>query len=138
MRHRLPRVRPIIGDNAKATGQKPLLLSDSSRQRQRIGHDLGITGLMGSQRRNMASRNDQDMYRRLRSQVPKRDAVRALGHKLSAQLAARNATKDAIIKRCVRHAYSTVPSSIQYSWYAPLPPWMAATVASMIEYARTP
>jgi hypothetical protein len=106
MGHRLPGVRPIVGNNAKATRQKPLLLGDSSRQRQRIRHDLGVTGPMGSQRWNVAARDDQDMHRRLRRQIPKRNAMRALGNEFGPQLAARDATKDAIIIGRVGHAYS--------------------------------
>jgi hypothetical protein len=80
MGHCLPGVRPIIGNNAEAAGQKSLLLGNPSRQRQRIRHHLGVTGLMGSQRWNVAARDDQDMDRRLRRQIPKRDAMRALGN----------------------------------------------------------
>jgi hypothetical protein len=107
MRHRLARVRPIIGGNPKSTLQQPLLLGNSGCQRQRIRHDLGVSRLMSSQRRNVAPRHHEHVDRRLRRQVPKRDAVRTLGDKLGPELTAGYATKNAIIGGRVSHSHST-------------------------------
>ena len=70
---------------------------------------LGITRLDGAQRRNVTSRHDQYVHRRLRSQIPKRDAVRALSHKFRPELTPGNTTKDAVGGR-VAHSYPIIPT----------------------------
>src|SRR5215218_3622491 len=107
MGNRLPGVGSVIGDDPVTALMQPVLGGDARRQCQRVRRDVPIIATDFSQRREMASWDDEHVDRRLRVEVAKGDIVLALGDKLRTELAARDAAEDAIGDVWGSHLFSS-------------------------------
>ena len=93
MRNSLSGVRTVIGDDPVAAVMEPVLGGDARRQRQRVRRDVPVATTDFAQSREVLSRHDEDVDRRLWVQVVEGDVVLALGDEFRTKLAARDATE---------------------------------------------
>ena len=96
MRDGLTGVRSVIGDDPIASIIEPVLAGDARRQRQRVRRDVPVIDADIAQGREVLSRHDEHVDRRLRVQVAKGDVMFALRDELRGKLTVRNAAEDAI------------------------------------------
>ena len=105
MRDSLSGVRSVIRDDPVAAVMEPVLGGHTRRQRQRVRRDVPIAATDVAQGRDVLSRHDEDMDRRLRVEVVEGDVVLALGDELRSKLAARDAAEDAIGNGRIVHCF---------------------------------
>src|SRR5215213_224141 len=96
MRDRLSGIGAVIGDDPVAAVIEPILGGDACGQRQRVRRDVPIVAADRTQGREVLPRHDEHVDRRLRVEVAEGDVMLALSDELRPELAAGDATEDAI------------------------------------------
>ena len=98
-------VGTVIGDDPVAALIEPVLGGDARCQRQRVRSDMPVAATDVAQGREVLSRHDEHVHRRLRMEVAEGDVVLALGDELRAKLAPRDAAEDAIGNGRISHLF---------------------------------
>lgn len=79
VKHRLSRIRSVIGQYAISSCFDTFLVSNSSAESKQIGRYLRVFPGQVTESRDVLSRNHKDVGRGLRFEIPKCDRVIALG-----------------------------------------------------------
>ena len=91
----MPRVRIRVDDETITAVSNTLALREIGGEPRELSHDARIARIL--HRRNVLTRNDENVDRRLRIDVPERDAIIRLGDDLRRNLFAHDAAEQAIL-----------------------------------------
>ena len=95
VKHALPPVFTRINHRPIAGSRDPLLPRKGRRQQSHLPGDVGVSDVV--ERNDVLFRDDQDVNRSFRIEIPKGDAIGGVRQHLRRYLAANDAAEDAII-----------------------------------------
>lgn len=118
MKHGLPGIRTIVGDDPVAAVEQALALRHLARQVQKRDRDLPILRPEFAKPAQVTPRNNQDMCRGLRLDVAERDRVLVLGDEFGPERAVRDPAEDTVVSL----AHPVLPSTRRRATLASIRP----------------